>query len=328
MIGVLGSGSWATAIVKILLENKEETINWWVRESEIRESLNNEGYNALYLTEAELDVSRLVISEDINQVVENSDDVFIVIPSAYVAGALGGLSLKTIRKRNWISATKGLVSIKNQTVTQYLKSHFGVDPQRIAVVSGPSHAEEVAQKKLCYLTIASLNQELAHNVESMIHCGFVNTCLSTDVEGIEYATALKNVYAVAMGMVKGAGLGDNLIAVLVSSAVREMSLFLNQNAPSTDRCMDDFVYLGDLLVTCYSQYSRNRTFGQMVGHGYSIASAQHEMNMVAEGYYAAECLERLREQSDLDMPILQAVYGILYRKVPPRVMLRSISRIK
>lgn len=328
MIGVLGSGSWATAIVKILLEQKEQVINWWVREPEIRESLEKDGNNSLYLTEAELDVSRLRVSGDINQVVADSDDLFVVIPSAYVASALGGVSLKQIRNKNWVSATKGLVSIDNSTITQYLGFHFGVEASRLAVVSGPSHAEEVAQKKPCYLTIASKNAELAARVQEMIRCGFVRTSLSSDVQGIEYATALKNVYAVAIGMAKGAGLGDNMIAVLVSSAVREMSEFLQYRVPMENRCMDDFVYLGDLLVTCYSQYSRNRTFGQMVGHGYSIASAQHEMNMVAEGYYASECLERLREQSDLDMPILQAVYGILYRKVPPRVMLRSIGKIK
>ena len=327
MIGVLGSGSWATAIVKILLESGHKEIAWWVREPEARETITTQGYNPIYLTEAELDPARLRVSGDIREVVEMCDDIFVVIPSVYVASALSNITLKVLRSRNWISATKGLVSIGNLTVTQYLQHHYGVDPSRLAIVSGPSHAEEVARKRLCYLTVGSSNEDLQKHVTDLINCSFVKSSTSFDVNGIEYAAALKNVYAVAMGIARGMGLGDNLIAVFVASAVREMRYFLNQVSPMNDRDVTGYAYLGDLRVTCYSQFSRNRTFGQMIGHGYSIASAKQEMNMVAEGYYAVEGLERIREAHELELPILQAVYSILYRDVPPRVLMRNIGKI-
>lgn len=328
MIGVLGSGSWATAVVSILLEETDYEINWWVREPEIVESVQKEGINQLYLREAQLDSKRLNVSSDIHDVVKKSDDVYVVIPSAFVASSLGGLSLREIRKKNWISATKGLITIDNLTVTQYLEQHYGVPTSQLAVVSGPSHAEDVARKNQTFLTVASTNEELIERVRQMLACRFITTTSSNDLHGIEYAAALKNVYAIGMGIAKGMGLGDNMMAVLVASAVKEMRYFLQEIYPVEHRDVSDYAYMGDLLVTCYSQFSRNRTFGQMIGHGYSIASAQHEMNMVAEGYYAVECLERIREQHDLDMPLLQAVYGILYCKVPPRVMNRKIAKIK
>lgn len=329
MLGVIGSGSWATAIVKILLEGKNAQVNWWVREPEIREGLERFGCNPRYLSGAEFDMSRLNVYEDINEVVEKSDDLFFVVPSAYAAGAFAQIRPELYEGRNWVTATKGLIAKYDMTITQYLNQKYNVSYDRLAVMSGPTHAEEVAQRKLSYLTVGSLNDRLIEHVRKIITGPFVTTAMSHDIEGIEYSAALKNVYAIAIGTAHGLGLGDNLIAVLVSSAVREMSKFLEHMAPSTDgkRHMTETVYLGDLLVTCYSQYSRNRMFGQMIGLGYTTKGAQLEMNMVAEGYYASECLEHLRDRIGITMPLLQAVYGVLYNNLPPRFMLRKIDQL-
>ena len=329
MLGVIGSGSWATAIVKILLENESAHVNWWVREPEIRQSLEQYGSNVRYLSGAEFDMKRLHVFEDINEVVSQSDDLFFVVPSAYAAGAFDQIRPELYEGRNWITATKGLIASYDYTMTQYLHHKYNVSYDNMAVMSGPTHAEEVAQRKLSYLTVGSLNDKLIEHVRRIITGVFVTTSPSHDIEGIEYAAALKNVYAIAIGVAHGLGLGDNLIAVLVSSAVREMSRFLEAMAPSSDgkRHMTETVYLGDLLVTCYSQYSRNRMFGQMIGLGYTTKGAQLEMNMVAEGYYAVACLENLREKAGLVMPILQAVYGVLYNDIPPRFMLRKIDQL-
>ncbi|MCQ2298133.1 MAG: glycerol-3-phosphate dehydrogenase [Bacteroidales bacterium] len=324
---VLGSGSWATAIVKILLEHKDTHVNWWVREPEIRQSLLNYGINYRYLSEAELDMENVTVIEDINEAVASSDLVFMVIPSAFAAKSLSELRPELFLGRNWVSATKGLIAPGDLTVTQFLATQHHVPQECLSVVSGPTHAEEVARKRLSYLTVASKNSQLVEYVRSLMGCRFVVTIDSEDVEGIEYATAMKNVYALGLGIAYGMGLGDNMQAVLVTSAIKEMMLFLEHHVPMESRRGTDSVYLGDLLVTCYSHHSRNRMFGTMIGQGYSVKAAQLEMNMVAEGYYAVESLERLREKSGLKMPLVQAVYEILYKAVPPQVMMRKVGEI-
>lgn len=324
---VLGSGSWATAIVKILLEHKETHVNWWVREPEIRQSICDFGVNYRYLSEAELDRDHLTVYEDINEAVAASELVCMVIPSAFAAKSLSGLRPELFLGRNWVSATKGLIAPDDLTVTQFLAREYHVPQNCLAVVSGPTHAEEVARKRLSYLTVASKNADLVACVRSLMGCRYVVTIESEDVEGIEYATAMKNVYALGLGIAYGMGLGDNMQAVLVTSAIKEMQYFLETLAPLESRCGTDSVYLGDLLVTCYSHHSRNRMFGSMIGQGYSVKAAQLEMNMVAEGYYAVASLERLREQSGLKLPLIQAVYETLYKGLPPQVLMRKVGEI-
>lgn len=324
MIAVLGSGSWATAIVKILLENEEQTINWWVRETEIREGVANEHHNPLYLSEALLDASRLYLSGDIREIIEKSDNILVVIPSAFVHSAMKELPEELVQKKNFHCATKGLIPETNQILTEYLKDTFGVDYSHMSVVSGPSHAEEAAMQKLTYLTVASTNESLANSMRRALECHYVKTVYSTDIQGIEYCTVMKNIYAIAAGLCHGLGYGDNLIAVMISNAMFEGEQLIDQCAPNKERRLENFVYLGDLLVTCYSQHSRNRTFGQLIGHGYTVKGAQLEMNMVAEGYFAVKGVERKRREYNIAMPISQAVYKILYERANPRRTMKAL----
>lgn len=312
MIGVFGSGSWATAVAKIVLEHPDTTINWWIREPEIVEGLKETGHNPTYLSEVDFEVERIHFSSDICEVIEKSDDLLFVVPSAFLDDSLMGVTPQMFEGKNVHSAIKGIVLQTNQIVADYFHDKFGVDYDRISIISGPSHAEETAQQKLTYLTVASQNNDLAIKVADMIQCRYVKTALSEDIHGIEYAAVLKNIYALSAGICKGLGYGDNLFAVLISNAMLEMTAFVNHLHPMEGRQMDRFSYLGDLLVTAYSQHSRNRTFGNMVGFGYSVKGAQLEMKMVAEGYYATKCLKKIVDQIGIKMPIVEATYKILY----------------
>ncbi|MBP5548008.1 MAG: NAD(P)H-dependent glycerol-3-phosphate dehydrogenase [Bacteroidales bacterium] len=325
MIGLLGSGSWATAIVKILLEDKKRTINWWVREEEAIPTLLEEKHNPLYLSEAYIDTDRINIDSDITKVIENSDEIYVVIPSAFLDGALKNVPVTMIKGKKIISAVKGIVPESNQIITEYLHDRFEMDYNDMCIVSGPSHAEEAARQKLTYLTVASSNIEFAEKVRKQIGCKYIHTAYSNDMVGIECAAVLKNIYAIATGICRGLGYGDNLIAVLISNALQEMTYFMQSLSPVENngdqensdgrlRRFESFSYLGDLLVTCYSQFSRNRTFGNMIGHGYTVSAAQLEMKMVAEGYYAVKGVETIRKEKGLEMPIVQAVYAILYER--------------
>ena len=321
MIGLLGSGSWATAIVKILLEKEGRELYWWVREPEIAEGLRRDGHNPAYLSEALIDMQRVHLSSDIREVAAHSDDLFLVVPSAFVAGALQPLSPETLQGKHVVSAVKGIVPEANQVVTDYLRDALRVDPANMAIVSGPSHAEETAKNRLTYLTVASCNEALVQHVRGLVACPYVRTSASEDMLGIEYGAVLKNIYAIATGLCHGLGYGDNIIAVLISNAMQEMDAFLHRIEPMDSRQLEQYAYLGDLLVTCYSQFSRNRTFGSMIGFGYTVRAAQLEMKMVAEGYYAVRGIEGMRQAMGLRMPIEEAVYRVLYRhEVPAKVM--------
>ncbi len=324
MIGLLGSGSWATAIVKILLEKSDRTIYWWVREPEIIEGLQNEGHNPVYLSEAHLDTSRIHICNDIHDVIAHSDDIYLVVPSAFVANAFSEVEPAMLQGKNIISAVKGIVPEHNLIITDFLQQHLQVPTENMAVISGPSHAEETARNRLTYLTVASPNEEFAKRVQSTLNCHYVKTTYSKDIQGIEYSAVMKNIYAIATGLCHGLGFGDNIIAVLISNAMQEMDRFLQHIEPMDARQLEQFAYLGDLLVTCYSQFSRNRTFGTMVGFGYTVKAAQLEMKMVAEGYYAVACLEKMRAAIDVKMPIAQAVYSVLYKKGNAEKVMRKL----
>ncbi|MBR3528209.1 MAG: NAD(P)H-dependent glycerol-3-phosphate dehydrogenase [Bacteroidales bacterium] len=338
MIGLLGSGSWATAIVKILLEKKDRKINWWVREEEAIPTLLEEKHNPLYLSEAYIDTSRTNISSDINEVIRKSDDIYIVIPSAFIHRALKDVSPILLQSKRYISAVKGIVPEFTAIITEYLREQMNIDYSQMCIISGPSHAEEAARQKLTYLTVASTNKDFAEQVRRQISCQYIKTTYSTDMTGIECAAVLKNIYAIAAGLCRGLGYGDNIIAVLISNALQEMTDFMQTispiigdgdfNADARLRQFESFAYLGDLLVTSYSQFSRNRTFGNMLGYGYSIKAAQLEMKMVAEGYYAVDGIEKIRRQQQLHMPIVEAVYAILYaKKSPAKIMKRLLENL-
>ncbi len=283
-IAVLGSGSWATAIVKIATQNHDK-VHWWVRENEIVEGVRQYGRNPLFLRSCQLDTNKIEITTDIKKVISSTDTIVLVIPSAFVEKSLQDLTPSDFENKTIISATKGIIPSTNQIVADYLQTQFKVELERQAVLSGPSHAEEIAQDGMTYLTLGAHQENLAQDLAERFACRFVKTRTSNDVRGIEYSAVLKNIYALSAGICRGAGYGDNFIAVLISNAAQEMQRFLNVIAKSENRDTNNFVYLGDLLVTAYSQHSRNRTFGQMIGQGYSVKSAQLEMSMVAEGYF-------------------------------------------
>ena len=309
-IAVLGSGSWATAIVKIAAQTHTK-VYWWVREQEIVQAVESFGHNPLYLRSCELDRERIIVSSDLKMIVSKATDIILVIPAAFVAGSLQSLCPKDFEGKRIICATKGIIPQTNQIVADYIRDYFNVRDENQAVISGPSHAEEIAQERLTYLTVGSCNDEFAKQVAEGLKCRFVKTTTSSDIRGIEYGAVMKNIYALAAGIARGAGYGDNFVAVLIANAAQEMGAFLAVAAPQ-ERDTNRFVYLGDLLVTAYSQHSRNRTFGQMIGQGYSVKSAQLEMAMVAEGYYAAECIDKANRSIGVSLPIARAVYEILY----------------
>lgn len=309
-IAVFGGGSWATAIVKILTTTHDK-VYWWVREQEIKNSIQTNGYNTLYLSYCELDRSKIVISNDIHQIISEADILFFVIPAAFLEISLQEVTKDEFNNKRVVSAIKGIIPSCNKIVSNWFFDKYDLSPERQAVISGPSHAEEIASEKLTYLTCASHDILFAKQVSDIISCRFVKTVLSNDTEGIEYGAVMKNIYALAVGIAKGMGYGDNFIAVLIANATQEMEIFLGEIAPLR-RDIKRLVYLGDLLVTAYSQHSRNRTFGQMIGQGYSVQSAQLEMKMIAEGYYSAKSIHISNEQHRVSLPIAEAVYNIIY----------------
>ena len=326
MIGVFGSGSWATAVAKIVLEHPNTTINWWIREPDIIEGIKETGHNPTYLSEIYFDTNQINFSNDISEVIKKSDDLLFVVPSAFLDDSLQNITPEMLEGKNIHSAIKGVVLQTNQIVADYFHDKFNIDYNRISIISGPSHAEETAQQKLTYLTVASQNSQLADYVAEFIQCRYVKTVVSDDIHGIEYAAVLKNIYALAAGICKGLGYGDNLFAVLISNAMQEMDIFINELHPMDYRQLERFPYLGDLLVTAYSQHSRNRTFGAMIGFGYSVKGAQLEMKMIAEGYYATKCIEKIREKLGISRPIVEATYKILYEGLSARRVMGELLK--
>lgn len=317
-VAILGGGSWATAIAKMLLTNVEE-IGWYIRNDEKIEKFKSLGRNPNYLTGVNFDVSRIKFSSKINTVVKNADILFVAIPSPYLKSQLKRLKLR-LDSKIIISAVKGIIPDENMILSEYFNMYYGVPIDRIAVISGPCHAEEVALERTSYLTIGCRDREIAKQIASMMTNRYTQTYISEDVNGIELSSVMKNIYAIAVGICHGLKYGDNFQAVLISNAIQEMNRFCNAAVPH-HRDLQESVYLGDLLVTAYSRFSRNRTFGTMIGKGYSVKTAQMEMEMIAEGYYAAKCIREINEDFQVNIPIADAVYDILYQhKIPSKTM--------
>ena len=317
-ISVIGGGSWATAIAKMLLTNVEE-IGWYIRNDEKIEKFKSLGRNPNYLTGVNFDVSRIKFSSKINTVVKNADILFVAIPSPYLKSQLKRLKLR-LDSKIIISAVKGIVPDENMILSEYFNMYYGVPIDRIAVISGPCHAEEVALERTSYLTIGCRDREIAKQIAAIMTNRYTQTYISEDVNGIELSSVMKNIYAIAVGICHGLKYGDNFQAVLISNAIQEMNRFCNAAVPH-HRDLQESVYLGDLLVTAYSRFSRNRTFGTMIGKGYSVKTAQMEMEMIAEGYYAAKCIREINEDFQVNIPIADAVYDILYQhKIPSKTM--------
>lgn len=321
-MAVLGGGSWATAIAKIVM-NHEDKITWYMRRDDRIEEFKRLHHNPAYLTGLHFDVDRINFSSDINQVVKENDTLIFVVPSPYIKGHLKRLKAN-MREKMVVTAIKGIVPDESITVSRYFQRMFNVPEEQVACIGGPSHAEEVALDRLCYLTVGCRDLENAKVVADLFTNKYVKTSVSTDIEGIEFSSVLKNVYAIAAGICHGLKMGDNFQAVLVANAVQEMKRFLTAVQPE-DRHVSDSAYLGDLLVTMYSNFSRNRVFGTMIGQGYSVKTAQLEMEMIAEGYYGTNCMKILNKRYHVNMPILDAVYSILYEKIAPSVEIKILS---
>lgn len=324
-VGIIGGGSWATAIVKMLSDNaQDKELFWWMRNEEQVNFIRKHHRNPNYLSAIELKLASEQVSTNINFVIEHSDILILSVPAAFLKDALQGISKTSFQNKILVSAIKGIVPDQNQIIGDYLHTHYQIPLNNIVVISGPCHAEEVSQEKLSYLTLACQLAENAQEIASLLDSRYIKTNISDDIYGTEYGAVLKNIYAVASGICHGLGFGDNFQAVLISNAIREMARFVNAAHP-IERDIKESAYLGDLLVTAYSQFSRNRTFGNMVGKGYTVKSAQLEMNMVAEGYFASQSIHQINKKLKVDIPICRAVYAILYEKHSPIIEMKLLA---
>ncbi len=319
---MLGGGSWATAIAKILLECTDE-IWWYMRRDDRIEEFRRLSHNPAYLTSVHFDVNKIHFTTDINEVVNTCQTLIFVIPSPYLKGHLKKLKTR-LRDKFVVIAIKGIVPDENLVCSEYMHQMYSIPDDNIAVISGPSHAEEVALRRLTYLTVGCTDLEKAGAFADLIASDYIKTKTSSDVIGIEYASVLKNVYAIAAGICTGLQYGDNFQAVLMTNATQEMLHFL-QTVNPVPFLITDSVYMGDLLVTGYSNFSRNRIFGTMIGKGYSVKSAQIEMEMIAEGYFGAKCIKDINRHLHVNMPILDAVYNILYERISPNIEIKLLS---
>lgn len=321
-IGVIGGGSWATAIAKIALTNAEE-INWYMRRQDQIDEFIRLSKNPSYLTGVKFDTDRIRFTSDINKLVRTSDILIFATPSPFLK-----MHLKKLRRgldnKFIVSAIKGIVPDENMIVSDYFEEIYGVSKDNMAVLAGPCHAEEVALERLSYLTIGCHSREKARMLAQRFSSSFIRTSISDDILGIEYASVMKNIYSIASGICHGLKYGDNFQAVLISNAIQEMNRFCNATHP-LHRDIDESAYLGDLLVTAYSKFSRNRLFGTMIGKGYSVKTAQLEMEMIAEGYYATKCIYEINEKYQISMPIVDAVYEILYNRCSPLMEIRKLT---
>ncbi len=322
-IAVLGDGSWATAIVKILTDNNLN-INWWVRLEDDLKEIQSRKRNPNYLRGVKLPLEQIHLSNSIEETVANCDTVIVVIPSAYLPVSMENVAENTFENKFVVSAVKGIVPELYTSALEFMKDKFHLKDTQLGVISGPSHAEEIALERLTYLTASAIEPEKAQLLSDYFNMSYVKTSVSNDIYGTEYAAIMKNIMAVASGIAHGVGYGDNFQAVLVSNAVREIKRFLDEVHPIT-RDIKNSVYLGDLLVTAYSTFSRNRTFGNMIGKGYSVKSAQMEMNMVAEGYYAVKGIYEINKNYNIDLPITNAVYNVLYERISPRIEINLLT---
>lgn len=319
---VVGYGSWATALVKILTEN-ERTVRWHVANPAVAEVLRRDGHNPKYLTDVELPVGRIAVCEDLNEAVADAQIVVLAAPSAYLKKTLAPLAVP-LDDKFVVSAIKGIVPDEYVTVAEYIHDRYGLPFGRIGIVTGPCHAEEVALERLSYLTVVCSDPDDAETLRHKFSTDYIRTVTSTDIYGIEYATVLKNIYAIAVGIASGLGYGDNFTAVLIANCAVEMERFLAESYPAK-RQTGASAYLGDLLVTGYSLFSRNRRFGMMIGRGYSVEAAQLQLGMVAEGYFAAECIRHINTRFDIEMPIADTVYEILYRGAKAKEAMKELT---
>ncbi|HVZ57446.1 MAG TPA: NAD(P)H-dependent glycerol-3-phosphate dehydrogenase [Chitinophagaceae bacterium] len=343
--GIVGSGSWATALAKILTDN-DHTISWWVRQPDTIRHLQTRRHNPHYLSSVYFNPSQLQLDDRIDRVVARSEVLVVAVPSAYAAEVLNPLGPGGLQGKKVVSAIKGILPGPNVLLNEYLRRQFSVPLQDYFAVLGPCHAEEVAAEKLSYLTFSGLDEVYTTRIASCFRTPYINPIVNHDILGVQYAAVLKNIYALGAGIAHGLEYGDNFLSVYIANSADEMAGFLRKagidhivvgehagvavEEPASRRLSPNYaasVYLGDLLVTCYSLYSRNRTFGNMIGKGYSVKAAQLELNMVAEGYHAARCIHHLNGEIGASLPIAETVYQILYDQLPPAEGFKRIEEV-
>jgi len=322
-IAVIGGGSWATALVKIFCNNVH-SINWWMRNDSAVNHILQYRHNPNYLQSVEFDLSKIKVSTDLQQTISSANLIVIATPSAFLVNTFENTPLELFKNKIVFSAVKGIIPEYNAIPARFIHKTFGTPYNNIGIICGPCHAEEVALERLSYLTIACQEDEIADEVAELLSCRYIKTTVSDDLFGTEFSAILKNVYSIASGIYAGLGYGDNFQAVLISCAIQEIENFIDEVNP-IHRDVKSSAYLGDLLVTAYSKFSRNRTFGFMIGKGYSVKSAQLEMDMIAEGYYAVQSVMKIKKQFDVEMPIVEAVYNVLYEKISPVIEMRLLS---
>jgi glycerol-3-phosphate dehydrogenase (NAD(P)+) len=322
-IAVIGSGSWATALSKMLLENVGE-INWFFRKKQTIEQFMELGNNPRYLQSVEFETERIHFYNDINKIIDESDILVLAVPSAFLPQILSDTDTD-ISNKYFLSGIKGIVTRENLLVVEYLNKYFDVPLESIGVIAGPCHAEEVALEKLSYLTVASHDEEKATNFARLIQSDYIFTSISDDIWGTEYTSVVKNIIAIGAGIAHGLRYGDNFQAALVSNSIQEIKRFVDTVHPIT-RDIKDSAYLGDLMVTVYSQFSRNRMFGTMIGKGYSVKNAILDMNMIAEGYFASRSIFEINRKYNVHMPVSEMVYNVLYKNVSPKREMEKLTR--
>ena len=321
-IAIIGGGSWATAIAKIVVQHTHH-IGWYMRREDQIEDFKRLTHTPSYLTSVHFDIKEIEFNSDLNKIIDAYDTLVFVVPSPYLKNHLRKLKVR-LKDKFIVTAIKGIVPDENLICTEYFHQVFDVPHDNLACIGGPSHAEEVALERLSYLTVGCSDMEKAQAFATVLNSQFIKTKTSTDVIGLEYSSVLKNVYAIAAGICSGLKFGDNFQAVLMANAVQEMARFL-QSVHPVERNVYDSVYLGDLLVTGYSNFSRNRVFGSMIGKGYSVKSAQMEMEMIAEGYFGTKCMKEINRHCHVNMPILDAVYNILYERIAPQIEIKLLT---
>jgi len=340
--GIIGSGSWATALAKILTDNNHP-VNWWIRNEKTIGHIQTRHHNPHYLQSVNFDVSLLAMSPNVERVIRNSHILVIAVPSAYIVESIGQVLPQNWEGKKVVSAVKGILPDQNILLNYYLQQQFNFSLEAYFAVLGPCHAEEVAAEKLSYLTFSGLNVTTASEIASHFSTSYINTIVNHDILGVQYAAVLKNIYALGAGIAHGLDYGDNFQSVYIANSADEMAGFLKEfgaehivvgehegEDPVTHRRTPNYaasVYLGDLLVTCYSLYSRNRTFGNMVGKGYSVKAAELELSMVAEGYNAAKCIYNINRSVNASMPIAETIYKILWEHLNPADGFKRIEEV-
>ncbi|MDA8570538.1 NAD(P)H-dependent glycerol-3-phosphate dehydrogenase [Schleiferiaceae bacterium] len=323
-VAVIGGGSFGTALAKIFSENLGHC-SWWMHNSDSALHVMRYQHNPRYLSSVGFQPDTISVYTDVSDCIKEADIIVLAVPSAFIKEVLADLSPELLKNKIIATTIKGIIPDENMIVGRYLNEVLGVPEEQIVVITGPCHAEEIALERLSFLTVAARDKKVAKMMVNCLECHYVRCTWSADLYGTEYAAVMKNIYAIAAGIYHGLGYGDNFQAVLMSNSVREMKRFMNA-VSDTKVNIYKSAYLGDLLVTGYSQFSRNRMLGNMLGKGYTVRSARAEMTMVAEGYYAVPLVYKLRKKREVKMPIVKAVHSVLYEGKPARKVMAKLAQ--